>query len=72
MGCNDSKDSKFGTYHYAAPEVLMQAPPTTMSDVYSFGVLLWEVVTGTTRGPFPEMLLGIQVCIIQRIRREIS
>jgi len=35
-----------GTFHWMAPEVLMENPNyTTKADVYSYGIVLWEILT---------------------------
>ena len=42
---NMSKDSKFGTLLWLAPEVLDNHPYSLASDVYSFGIILWEILS---------------------------
>lgn len=37
----------FGTFAYAAPEVLLGDTCTDKMDVYSYGIMLWELVTKT-------------------------
>lgn len=36
----------FGTFAWAAPEMLLGEQPTAAADVYSLGVVLWELCTG--------------------------
>ncbi|PRW57729.1 Serine threonine- kinase CTR1 [Chlorella sorokiniana] len=38
--------SNFGTFAWAAPELLLARQCTQKVDIYSWGVLLWEIVTG--------------------------
>jgi len=39
-------DSRVGTPHWMAPEILRNEEYVEASDVYSFGMILWELVTG--------------------------
>jgi len=34
-----------GTFHWMAPEVIMNQPYTIKADVYSYGIVLWEILT---------------------------
>ena len=34
-----------GTFHWMAPEVLINKPYTVKADVYSYGIVLWEIIT---------------------------
>ncbi|KAK9800309.1 hypothetical protein WJX73_010786 [Symbiochloris irregularis] len=41
-----SHDEAFGTFAWAAPELLLNDRCTDKVDIYSLGVVLWEIVTG--------------------------
>ncbi|KAK9831783.1 hypothetical protein WJX74_009158 [Apatococcus lobatus] len=41
-----SQDYAFGTFAYAAPELLLGEKCDYKADIYSFGVVLWELATG--------------------------
>lgn len=34
-----------GTFHWMAPEVIMNQPYTIKADVYSYGIVLWEILS---------------------------
>ena len=42
-----------GTFHWMAPEVLMNQPYSEKADVYSFGIVLWEILA--REPPFAKM-----------------
>ena len=59
------RETRAGSLHYCAPEVLQGNPPDARSDLYSLGVLLYRVMTGGY--PFPGERAN---AVIQRILHE--
>eukprot|EP00698_Gefionella_okellyi_P017397 TRINITY_DN5074_c0_g2_i1.p1 TRINITY_DN5074_c0_g2~~TRINITY_DN5074_c0_g2_i1.p1 ORF type:complete len:817 (-),score=173.72 TRINITY_DN5074_c0_g2_i1:217-2535(-) len=65
-----SAGSAVGTYHYAAPEVLLRRAHSEASDMYSFGIMLWELVSAARRGPFPGLdAIQAALAVTERVQR---
>ena len=56
LGMAESGEGMFGTPRYLAPEQTRGEPATFASDVFSFGVMIYELATGKTAFPAPQLL----------------
>ena len=56
----------WGTWAWAAPEVLLGRRSTTQADIYSFGVMMWELITGESpvRGGARDVLVPVECPLV--------
>ncbi len=56
LGLAELGQGLFGTPRYLAPEQVRGEPASTASDLFSLGVILFELATGQTAFPGPNLL----------------